>query len=84
MRICQRFQKQNFIKEGKTLEPKSLGELISDYLKANKMSQEQFAVEVGVTGRMIRWYIQGLRTPTGNILAKICKKIDIDIRKIKL
>lgn len=66
------------------MEVKFLGDVIAEYLKANKMSQEEFAVKVGVTGRAIRWYIEGLRVPTGNVLARICKETNTDIRSINI
>ena len=66
------------------METKTLSEVINDYLKKNKISQAQFGEMVGVTGRAIRWYIDGLRVPTGTVLAQICKVTKTDIRTVKL
>lgn len=65
------------------MESKSLGEVIKAFLKANKMSQEEFAVKVGVTARAIRWYMDGLRDPSGSVLTRICKVTNTDIRTLK-
>lgn len=66
------------------METKTLNEVISNYLNENNISQAQFGDMVGVTGRAIRWYITGVRVPTGTVLANICKITNTDIRTVKM
>lgn len=66
-------------------EKQSLGDIITNYIKKNKLTREQFAELIGVTSRAVRWYIDSIHAPSRAVLEKICQvtNTNIDLVTIK-
>jgi transcriptional regulator with XRE-family HTH domain len=46
-------------------------------LQIRNLSQKQFAQKLGITEVTASRYINGTRTPNANVIAKICKTLNI-------
>lgn len=49
---------------------------ILDYMKTNRLKQEDFAAQIGVSQGTLSRYINGSRIPTPQVFASIYKKTD--------
>lgn len=50
-----------------------LGNLIKDYCKTNKISQDEFGIKIGSSGRFVRYLITGSKEPSVECARKLTK-----------
>jgi len=63
---------------------KTLGEIIKAYCAKEKISQEKFGELVGVSGRAIRFFISGLKVPSGTVLIRILQLTGTESSSVKI
>lgn len=53
-----------------------LGNLIKEYCKKNKISQDEFGIKIGSSGRFVRYLIAGSVEPSAECARKLKKVLN--------
>lgn len=61
---------------------KNIGKTIQEHLEIKEMTQREIGDKLGLTQKAISKYVTGKSQPSLDVLVKICKILDIDLKII--